>query len=237
MKRSGIGLVVGALLMSVAPPAAAQQEDVGGRYTFTVVGARTYYDNSSALKDTWGGGLEAEYNLQNWIAIGAYLRGARPTTDETFFPLVRLEFQDTVLFELVSQQVTEINYGAMVSVRASLSNFFFKGIGGVGAYVFNLDDQRIDSPTFLVNEREDSFSNLAWNLGGSAGYRFGRTGAIEVRVRDFIYTDFDRDRFSVSEPLLSAPNVPEPSEGKPEPKSTIHNIILELGFSFTLGGA
>lgn len=237
MKRIGIGLLVGALLSSLAPPAVAQQEDIGGRYTITIVGARTFYDEASALKDTWSGGVEVEYNIKNWFGIGGYLRGARPTSDETFFPLVRLEFQDTVLFELVSQQVTEINYGAMLSVSAAVSNFLFKGIGGVGGYVINLDDQRIDTPDMIANQRKDSFSDLAWSIGGSVGYRFGRTGAVELRLRDFIYTGFDRDKLSVSEPLLSAPDVPHPREDIPEAKSTIHNINVELGFSFTLGGS
>jgi hypothetical protein len=68
------------------------------------------------------------------------------------------------------------------------------------------------------------------------GYRFGQTGAIEFRLRDFIYTDFDRENFNVSEPLLAATDIPHPREDIPEPKSTIHNINIELGFSFTLGG-
>jgi hypothetical protein len=236
MKQIAIGLVVGALLLSVGQPAVAQQEEVGGRYTFTVVAARTMYDESSALQDAWTGGLEAEYNIQNWIALGGYLMAARPSTDGDFFPLVRLEFQDTVFLQTVSQQMTQIDYGAQVSFRAALDRFFFRGIGGVGGYVFNLDDARIATPA-VPGTIDDKVTGLAWNIGAMVGYRFGRTGSVEFRVRDFIYTDFDRDKFAVSEPLLGAPDIPHPAENLPEKKATIHNIQLQLGFSFTVGGA
>jgi hypothetical protein len=117
-----------------------------------------------------------------------------------------------------------------------VSNFTFQAIGGVGGYTIYLDDERTFSPNIIAGQRKDKFSGLAYNIGGAVGYRFGRTGAVEVRLRDFIYTDWDREQLNVSEPLLAATDIPHPRTDLPEPKSTIHNINIELGFSFTLGG-
>jgi hypothetical protein len=235
MRKVALGLLFGALSLAATSPASAQ--DVGGRYTVAVIGGRAIYDQSSALEDAWTGGLEAEYNLKDWVAVGFYVMAARPTTDGRYFPLVRMEFSDTVLFELVSQQVTQFDFGVNTAVRVPLGRFHIRALAGIGRYVFNLDDQRIDSPT-VPGQLKDSFAGLAFNFGGVAGVRFGETGAVELRVRDFVYTDFDREHFNISEPLLAASDVPHPRPDLlfSEKKSTIHNIHVELGFSFTLGG-
>lgn len=233
MRHIASGLVVGALLLAVAPPTTGQ--DIGGRYTVTLIGGRTLYAESSALEDAWSGGFEAQYNVSGWAGFGIYFIAARPTTDGSFFPLVRMEFSDTVLNFLVSQQVTQFDYGVSAALRASLGMLQLRGLGGVGRYVFNLDDQRIDSPT-VPGALKDSFAGLALSFGGIVGLGLGETGAVEVRVRDFVYTDFDREDFNLSEPLLAAPDVPHPRPNPPAPESTIHNIHIEVGFSFTLGG-
>jgi hypothetical protein len=235
MRHSTIGLILGALVLVAVPPPAQAQQDYAGRYTISVTGSRIYYDNSSALKDTWSGGVEIDYNVKNWVAIGAYVYGARPTTDGDFFPLVRMQFRDTVVVQTVSQQVTQIDYGVSANFRIPFRRAFFRALGGIGGYTFFLDDQRIESPE-VPGTLEDSHTGLELLIGGAVGYRFGGAGAIELRVRDFIYTDFDREVFNVSEPLLAEPTIPQPSEGRPEPKSTIHNIHLELAFAFNLGG-
>lgn len=237
MRHAAIGLVLGALLLAVPPPADAQQ-DVTGRYTISVVGARVYYDNSSALKDSWAGGVEAEYNLKEWFSFGAYVFGGRPTTDGEFFPLVRMPFQDTVVVQTVSQQVTNIDYGLTANFRFPISSAYLRALGGVGGYTFFLDDQRIDVPT-SDGRHEDHFTSWAFVVGASAGYTFGGSGAVELKVRDFIYTDFDREKFNLSEPLLGVGSIPTPQDvhDLPEPKSTIHNIHIELAFAFTLGGS
>lgn len=234
MRHVTTGLVLGALLLTAAPP--LQGQDIQGRYTITVLGSRIYYDESSALQDAWSGGVEGEYNLTNWLSLGAYLFGARPTTDGSFFPLVRLQFRDTVLFELVSQQVTQLDYGLSANVRYTTGPLHLRALGGVGGYTFYLDDERIDRPV-VPGQLKDSFSGLEFVIGAGIAYSFGETGSIELRARDFIFTDFDRERFNVSEPLLSAPSIPHPRENIPEPESTIHNIHLELAFSFILGGS
>lgn len=90
----------------------------------------------------------------------------------------------------------------------------------------------------MPGKLEDFFTEFAFNFGAVAAYRFSEIGALELRLRDFVYTNYDRDRFSVSEPLLGAPDVPHPHPDKvySDKKDTIHNIHFELGFSFTLGG-
>ncbi len=235
MRHVTIGSVLGALLLVAVPPPADAQQDYAGRYTISVVGSRIYYDDTSALKDTWSGGVEIDYNVKNWAAVGVYVHGARPTTDGDFFPLVRLQFRDTVVVTTVSQQVTQLDYGLSANFRFPLGPAFLRAVAGVGGYSFFFDDQRIQSPV-VPGTLKDSTTDLEFVLGGAVGYRFGGSGAIELRVRDFIYTGYDRNDFSVSEPLLSAPTIPQPSEGKPEPKDTIHNIQIQLAFAFNLGG-
>lgn len=222
-----------ALEGALAAPAAAQ--DLAGRYSISVVGGRTNYDASSALKDDFFGGVEARYHVTERIGIGVHLLASRPTTDGSYFPMVRMEFSDTVFYYLVSQQVTQIDYGVSGSLRVPLGRWEVRGTAGVGRYLFNLDDQRVDSPT-LPGELSDSFGDWSFQFGGSVGYALGGTGVVELRVRDFVYGDFDRERFNVSEPLLSAQGIPHPNPNPPPPESTIHNLRFEFGFRFTLGG-
>ncbi len=237
MRYLASSLVLGALLLVLAPPSSGQ-ETTRGRYTVSVVGARMLYDNSSAIEDAWTGGVEAQYNIREWLGLGVYFNAARPTTNGEFFPLVRLEFSDTVINTLISQQVTQLDFGAIASVRVPLGRFQVRGVAGIGRYVFNLDDQRIDSPA-VPGQLKDSFGDLSYNIGGAVGFVFGAAGAVEFRIRDFIYTDYDRDSFNLSEPLLAATDVPHPRPDLlfSEKKSTIHNLRLELGFSFTFGGS
>lgn len=231
MRYLASGSLLSALLLAAAPPSSAQE--IAGRYTVTVIGGRTLYAESSALEDAFTGGLEAQYNFTEWLGLGFYFMAARPTTDGSFFPLVRLEFSDTVFNTLVSQQVTQLDYGVSAAVRYPLGRFHVRGVGGIGGYTFNLDDQRIESPSLP----EDRFSGLAFSAGAVLGYAFSRAGAVELRIRDFIYTDFDREKFNVSEPLLAVTDVPHPNPNPPPPEDTIHNLHFEVGFSFTLGGS
>lgn len=234
MKRLFTGLALGALgLAMTATPAAAQA--AAGEYTITVLGGQTLYDESSALKNAPYGGIQAQYNITDNFGVGAYGLGARPTTDGTFYPLVRMEFNDTVFHYLVSQQMVGLDYGVLAFGRLPMGRLDVEVLGGVGRYTFSVDDQRNDRPT-VPGTLEDEFSGTQFQIGGGIGFAVAGNKGIRLEVRDFIYTGYDREWFNLSDPLLGATNVPHPRPNPPEAKSTIHNIRVQLGFSFVPGG-
>lgn len=233
-----LGMRLGLALMGLAlasPMASAQQ---AGEYGVTVLAGQATYAEGSALGSAPMAGLEAHFLPTTMFGVGFYVMGSRPTTDERYFPMTRMEFNDSVYHYLVSQQVLNVDFGVSGSVRAGIGSFEVMGLAGVGRYYFSLDNERISSPRQVPNEDYDSFGGLEYMLGGSVGYNFGESGAIRVQVRDMVYTDFDRNQFDVSEPLLAARNVPHPNQDllDSENNSTIHNIRLNVGFTFFPGG-
>lgn len=236
MRKLGIGLGVAMAGLVLAPTFLTAQ--TSGRYGITVLAGQSTFADGSALKSTPVAGLEAQFLPTEMFGIGFYIMGARPTTDERYFPMTRMEFNDSVYHYLVSQQVVNLDVGVSGSARAAFGQVEVMGLAGVGRYYFSLDNERIWSPREIPNEDYDSFGGLEYLVGGSIGYHFGESGAIRLQVRDVIYTDFDRNRFDVSEPLLGARNVPHPHQEllDSENKDTIHNIRFNVGFTFFPGG-
>ena len=204
-------------------------------YTVVVTGGRTLFDDASALKDALHASVEARYNIRRHIAIGPYLTISRPLTDETYFPLVRMAFSDTVYHLLVNQQVTMLEPGIEAAITVPVGPFEFQGTGGLGIWMIIRDPQRSWRPGIPGDDpnRKDGPSVV---LGGALAYSFGDSGGLRVGVRSVMMRDFDREFLNTSDPLLPSEHIPHPRPNLPPAKSTIHNLRLEAGFHFSPGG-
>lgn len=215
--------------------AGAVHGQVVGRYQVTATGGYTVWDRSSALKNSVAGGLDARYYFTERFGGGLYFHASRSNTDGTFFPLVRLDFGDTVLVYVVSQQVGAFDAGIQGFLRFPLgSRLALVGVGGIGIYSFSVDPQQSDFPR-VPGTVERMFSGREYTVG--AGAEWGLTGntGLRLEVRDFIYTNYDRDRFNLSDPLLREENLPHPRLELPAKKSTIHSLRYAIGFTFVPG--
>jgi hypothetical protein len=219
-----------AVLVAAALPARAQ--DLQPRhYTIGLMGGFTAYDESSALRNAFYGGVEGAYWVLPQFAVGLHILGSRPTSDGSMFPMVRVPYADTAYHYLVSQQITKVEAGLQGMLRLPVGPFLLEGIGGIGRYMIDLDPQRSERPV-VIEERVTGLRGTSFMVGAGAAVQVGRSGGLRLQVRDFIYTDYDRNVLDMSEPLLSAEAIPHPREHFPEPKSTIHNLRYEVGFFF-----
>lgn len=190
--------------------ATAASAQVAGRYQVSVTGAWTQWDESSALEDAVAGGIDARYFLTGNLGAGFYFQASRPNTDGTFFPLVRLDFGDTVLVYTVAQQVGSFDLGVQAFYRIPVgSRLAAMAFGGAGIYAFSLDPQQSDFPT-VPGTMDRFFYEPEYTFGGSLDITLGQTAGFRLELRDLVYTDFDRDRFSLSDPLFREENLPHP---------------------------
>ena len=238
LKWSTLGLLA-ALMAAPGGVTPAVAQDAGprspvGRYSGTVSGGWTQYDGAAGIQDAPFAGFQVMYNLNRMVSFGPYLSAARPTTDETYFPFVRLEFGDTVFSYLLNQQLTTFDMGLAASVGLPVGPVVIEGLGGIGAYTVRLDPQRANRPVVIGTE-VSGFSGMQYTLGGGLKLPVAG-GALRVQARDVVYTDFERDLLSLADPLLSGTAIPHPNPDVPDAETTIHNLRYEIGFNFHLGG-
>jgi hypothetical protein len=58
---------------------------------------------------------------------------------------------------------------------------------------------------------------------------------LRVRADDVIFTNFDRERFSLSDPLFAEDLFQNPVKTPPAARRTVHNPRISVGFSFIPG--
>ena len=196
-----------------------QQFSIGPR-----VGYIKYADNT-ALNETAMLGLNGVYYLNSNIGIGFMLDIARPQTDGDFFP-AEMSFGDTTFIFKITQPVTVVQFGLQLELTTGGSFAPFVS-GSVGGYRVSTDPQ--------VGAAED-LEEFGFSIGGGFDISTGGGTAIRLEVRDFVFTDFDRDilypvrgdfqpsRFPELVPL------PDPFTGSAQ------NIHVALAFTFTPGG-
>lgn len=234
MRGSILGLVLVALAFNAAPIQA--QEVSPKNYSMIVVGGQTMYDEATALKDAVFGGVEATYHMSQYFGLGGYLMVSRPTTDATFFPLVRLQFSDTAYYFLPSQQVTQIGLGLTAVASLPLtSRVKLLGTAGVGQYFVRLDLERALSRPALPHHENKGWNAREYMVGGGLNITLANHGGVRFMVRDMILMDYERELLGLHERLLSSEGVPHPDPFKPETRSTVHNLRFEVGMSFIPG--
>lgn len=237
MRRLALGLWCG-LLASTA--AGAQQDTVmqtlegrdAGPRPFTVtpyIGAQMY-DKASALKSgTPVVGLDVMYRLRQMFGVGMglglTLSAARPETDATYFPMVRLEEGPVSTYYRVSQRLTQYTYGAqLIASLPTVARFVPYLSGSGGGYLFDMNAQEVGRTT--------RYKGWAWSFGGGANVQVGPRTGFSFDIRDMVLFEYDRNRLDATDPLLRDPRFDPVRSGVPAPKNPVHNFRFSVGVSF-----
>lgn len=205
---------------------AAAQVEVG-RYQFSASVGVQGWAGSSALESGVVGAFDASYYVTPNIALGFFGQAARPKTDPTFFPLVRLTFGSETELHQPAQRVTNYVFGAQARLSYSRGRVAPHALGGLGYYLFTVDAEQ--------NRSDESRDGLALTFGGGASFALSARAGIAVEVRDMVFLDYDRDWFNLADPLFREPRFPDPGATPPAKESTIHNLRFTVGFTYIPG--
>jgi outer membrane protein W len=236
--RKAVLTALAGVALAVAAEVSAQ-ESVAGRFTVTPVVGVIRFDESSALANkkaddegdftktvvTPTVGLAAEYLLTPQFGIGFYFEAARPQTRGDYFPSLQLVFGNEAELHSISQRVTMLVYGVQGSANFNVGRIQPYVSGGAGAVTINNDPQQSDG--------NSSFTHAQFQLGGGIGYSVSQSTVIRLDVRDFVFTGWDRDDLNVVSSRFQNTLLPAANGNPPAEKSTVHNIRVALGFSFT----
>jgi hypothetical protein len=231
----------------------ADDSAMGGRlYEVAALGGYQFFDKAAALRGTPTMGLRVTHpgliKAMPGITFGANAAFARPTTRGDYFPWNRQIYysgdatrrNDTTLVFEVSQQVTMAWVGVDVGYRYAGHGNAMKDVRdwraleveanvGAGLYGFWLDPEQ---------ERKNVMhSRRGWLLGGGIGIPLPGNTKILLRAEDLVFVWFDRNWFSLSDPLFSEELFPNPVKTPPAAKGTVHNARLTVQFSFIPGGS
>jgi hypothetical protein len=203
-----------------------------------------WFDESSALDNAPFIGMRISRGIGRMFSGGLSVAFARPTTKGEYFPWNRQIYfsdashqNDTTLLFQVEQRVTiatstlDLGFGiggespgggrfALGGVRASVNV-------GAGFWAVWLDPER--------TKGNNGHGGMAFPIGGGIMIPVGRGASLGARIDDVILTNFYRDMFSLSDPLLSEDLFLNPLVTPPPPKTPIHNMRLTFAFSFVPG--
>jgi hypothetical protein len=244
MTRTRLIAALGALaaLATLAPRAKARgqegadstvRDDRGGsgRQLFWVspsVGVQLS-DRASALdRAVPVAGLDVNYRLTPFLAIGFTGSASRPKTDAEFFNLVEMPVGDTSEFYRVSQRVTQFTYGVQAVATFTTARFAPYALGSLGGYTFSMDPQAVGGTR--------RYSGPAASVGGGLRIPVGGNAGVVLDARDVIFLSYERERLDATDPLLHTRNFDPVPAGKPAPKSAIHNLRFSLGVTFVPRG-
>lgn len=227
----------------------------GRLYEISAITGYQWFDNSSALKGAGTLGLRAvnPHILARvpGLSFGVTAAFSRPTTKGSYFPWNRHTFvsdinrrNDTTLVYEVSQRVTMAHYAIEAGYRIGGAPRRTEGRTtmerlldwraasaeaslGLGGYAFWEDPEQ--------NHRNEVHAHPAISLGAGLGIPLPRNTTLRLRADDLILTRYDREWFSLYDPLFSEELFPNPMTPPPAAKSTIHNMRLSIQFSFVPG--
>jgi opacity protein-like surface antigen len=238
MRRAVLTALAGVALTLTADGLAAQ-ESVAGRFTVTPVVGAIRFAESSALAnkkaDSNGDynetlftptvGLTAEYAMTPQFGLGFYFEAARPQTRGDYFPSLQLTFGSEQNLYSISQRVTMLVYGVQGSAKFDVDRVQPYVSGGVGLVTINGDPQQ--------NDGNASFTTGQFQVGGGIGFSVTESAAFRVDVRDFVFTGWDREDLNVVSSRFQNTLFPAANGNPPDEQSTVHNIRVGIGFSFT----
>ena len=247
--------IAGAQVTDSVGTVVPQGDDVGGRrYEVAALAGYQWFDKAAALEGTPTMGLRVIHpgviKRLPGITFGANASFARPTTRGDYFPWNRQIYfsgdatrrNDTTLVYEVSQQVTMAWFGLDVGYRyagrqasPTMKSFTdwraleVDASVGAGVYGFWLDPEQ---------ERKNVVrSHRGWLLGGGVGIPLPGNTKILLRAEDLVFIWFNRDWFSLSDPLFAEELFKNPVKTPPPAKGTVHNARLTVQFSFIPGGS
>ena len=195
------------------------------RHPFTVTprGGFIAFDKASGIDNAAALGLDVMYQLTNMIGISGAATFSRPSTrGEDFIGAMYLG--DTTFLYRAQQPITvaDVNIGA--TVRMPFGNVVPYLRGGVGGYTLYLDPQASGS--------QNRVQRMSLNLGGGLGYQLSDRIGISLDARDMIFMNYDRNRLNPLNAAARETRFIEDFPAAPSPKKTVHNLALQLGFTF-----
>lgn len=224
----------------------------GGRlFEVSVITGYQLFDKATALRSSPTFGLRITgpgfISRLPGLTFGASAAFARPTTRGDYFPWNRQIYfsdinrrNDTTLVYEVSQRVTMAHYAGEVGYRLGgaprrtaagiipdLRSMTVEGTIGLGGYVFWEDPEQ--------NRGNEVHSMGSWLFGGGIGIPLPRNTMLKLRADNVVLTSFDRDWFSLSDPLFREELFQPSGANPPALKSTVHNLRLSVQFSFVPG--
>lgn len=219
------------LLASVALPVAADAQAAERQFTITPRAGYVRFDRASSIENGGFIGADAVYSLTSAFSIGITASWARANTRGEDF-VAALTFGDpsagdTTFYFNVTQPVSVVTYEAMAAARlplayARVSPFL---MGGIGAYTVYLD------PQVVAGSRK--MSHLGASIGGGLEMRLGERSGLRLEVRDQIFTKYNRNRLSPTDPRFTATAFPEDFPTPPAAKETLHNLAFSFGVTLT----
>ena len=228
--RLSLRVAASLAVLAFASPAEGQARATTGRqFHVTPRGGYIAFDKASGLDNAAVIGLDAGYGITSMFTLGASASFSRPVTNGDDF-LGAIYLGDTTFIYRAQQPITMANVQLAATVKlplvSRLAPYLF---GGVGGYTLYLDPQ--------VSGRDNRVQRMSLGLGGGVEYRMSDRIGIALDVRDLIFMNYDRERLN---PVNSAGRLARFIEDFPTPpenKKTVHNIALQLGFTFvpTLG--
>ena len=204
-------------------------------WSVDLMGGAVVFPESSALETGPSLGIEALYHITPNLSIGPLAEYVRTETDGSFF-VAAIDFgaDSTRVFE-AAQRISVLQYGGQIRFDFSPSQRISPYlVGGAGGYTLYLDTQSNDGFKRITNRMLQGGGGIQFNVTDATGF--------QIEVRDFIYSDFDRDQFN---PILPTHRNVRPDgtvrfpgaerSSTPANESTIHNIRLTVGLTYVPG--
>ena len=206
-----------------APSPAAGPSPMRHQFSVTPRAGYIAFDEASGIDNAAALGLDATYQLTNMFGISLAATFSRPLTRGDDF-IGALYVGDTTFLYRAQQPITvaDVNIGG--TARLPFGAFVPYVRAGVGGYTLYLDPQ--------ASGPKNRVQKMSVSVGGGLGYQFSDRVGVALDVRDLIFMNFDRDRLNPVGLAARETRFIEDFPTAPTPKKTVHNIALQLGFTF-----
>lgn len=223
-----LGAGVTALLLLAG---AAEAQAPQGRFTVTTRASSLTFDRAASLNTAPAVGVDAEFGITNWLALGTSVSVSRPSTRKEDF-ITQLTFGtaangDTTTFYQTGQQVSLVDGSIIATLRREVGRLTPYLSGGVGLYNFFLDPQ--------INRGSANFSGTSFTGGAGVAFRLSERAGIQLDVRSLTFMNYKARQLQPSGGRF--PNVlfPEEFDAAPKRKDNVSNIAFSIGFRYVPG--
>ncbi|MGI8498938.1 MAG: hypothetical protein ACR2OG_15310 [Gemmatimonadaceae bacterium] len=207
----------------------------GARHRVSVLGGYQAFAASSALHRSPFLGMRLDRPL-GALEIGGNIAFSRPLTRGEYFPWNRqIYFSDaahlndtTLLFapnQYTTLVTTSLDLNLVLGTGGSVARGLVAELGaGGGYYNFWLDPEQAHGNSTMGGPLLTFGAGLGVPLGASYGLR--------LRVDDVVLSRFDRNRFSLADPLFAEDLFVNPVVAPPRAQRTVHNVRYAIGLIF-----
>jgi hypothetical protein len=193
------------------------------------------FDRAASLETAPLLGVDVSYSLSPQFSLGTSLNvGSIKTRAEDFLTTQTYGVPttgDTTFIFATGQTVNMMNATLTGVIRPFSSGRVVPfALLGAGYYGIFMDPQ--------INRGTRKFSGFTGTVGAGLQFQLSSTSGIQLDVRDLILTNYDAAQLEPSDGRFAPSDLfDEDFTGVIEPKSTLHNFAVSLGFKYTPGGA